>query len=99
MSKPLWWKNAVKIIKKFTTDDSYMTFETGTHFETGAGIVYFIYHVEVEGMNVMLEEMVSFDALEAVNLQDQLAEELHESFRGMLLDYINDLDYEAIVGM
>ena len=99
MSKPLWWKNSVKLIKRFTTEDSYMTFETGTHYETGAGTVYFTYHVDIEGVNIMLEEMVSFDALEATALQDQIAEELHESFRMMLIDYINDLDNNAIVGM
>lgn len=99
MSKPLWWKNAVKVIKKFTTDDSYMTFDTGTRFDTGQGVVYFLYNVDVEGIKVTLEEMVSYDALSANNLQDQLVEELHESFRLMLLDYINDLDNNAIVGI
>ena len=99
MSKPLWWKNAVKVIKHFTTDNSYMTFDTGMEFSTGRQVIYFLYHVDVEGIEVTLEEMVSSDALSSNSLQDQLIEELHESFRLMLLDYINDLDNNAIVGI
>lgn len=94
MSKPLWWKNAVKVIKSFTTDDSYMT------FDCEVDDVYFLYHIQVEGVNLTLEEIVSKDALSAPDsVQKQLIDELHESFRTTLMSYINDLDREHIVGM
>ena len=95
MSKPLWWKNSVKLIKKFTSNDSYMTFDRVPNDNH----VAFLYTVVIEGVEVCLEEMVTIDALEADRLQETLYEELHESLRLMLLDYLNDLDNSAIVGL
>lgn len=94
MSKPLWWKNSIKVIKDFTTDDSYMTFDV---IEND---VYFVYHVRVEGVYVMFEEIVSMDALSASDsIQKQLLDDLHDSFRTMLINYIDELDRSSIVGM
>lgn len=94
MSKPLWWKNAVKVIKNFTTENSYMT------FDCDEDNVLFLYHIQVEGVYVMIEEIVSKDVLSSTDsVQKQLLNELHDSFRDMLMDYINDLDRAHIVGM
>ena len=93
MSKPLWWKNAVKLIKDFTTEDSYMTFQ---RYDNN---VMFFYNVRIDGVNVTLDEMVSIDTLECDRLQGILTTELHEIFASMIREYIDDLDYHHIVGM
>jgi hypothetical protein len=61
--------------------------------------VVFLYHIRLDGTYIMLEEIVSMDALSAPeHIQKQLLNELHESFRTMLMSYIDDLDRMSSVG-
>ncbi|NBR25838.1 MAG: hypothetical protein EBU08_19080 [Micrococcales bacterium] len=83
MSKPLWWKNSVKLIKKFTSDDSWAEFHINEELKN----VVFVYYVNIEGERFECEQRVTFDSLES-NLQDQVFDMLHESFRYSIERYI-----------
>ena len=86
MSKPLWWKNSVKLIKKFTTDESWAEF----HVNDDLRYVTFVYCVDIQGQKFQCEETATFDSLES-NFQDQVFDMLHESFRFSIEDYIEML--------
>jgi hypothetical protein len=87
MSKPLWWKNSVKLIKKFTTDESWAEF----HVNEDLQMVTFIYSVKISGSTFQCEESVTFDVLDSDFPLDYIFEMIHESFRFSIEDYVEML--------
>jgi hypothetical protein len=94
MSKPLWWKNSVKIIKSLTSDESFATFER----EDGNWITFF-YHLQLEGRKVTFEESASVDILNKTELVDQIFDALVEGYRLQIENFIAQSDIDHIVGL
>ena len=86
MSKPRWWKNAVKIIKSLTTKTSHATFE----LDDTAGIVIFHYHVYIDNFGMVeFEESVTLDALNSI-LVEQVLASLLESLRLRIYEFLRE---------
>jgi hypothetical protein len=94
MSKPIWWKSSVKIIKNLTSDESYATFEKeNSHWVT------FLYHVKLNGKEMTFEESATVDVLNQSNLFDQIFDALVEGYRLQIENFIAQSDIDHIVGL
>ena len=94
MSKPIWWKNAVKIIKSLTSDESFATFEK----EDNVWVTFF-YHVNLNGREVTFEESATIDILSQPDLLDQVFDALVEGYRVQIENFIAQEDLDHIVGL
>jgi hypothetical protein len=94
MSKPLWWKNSVKLIKSLTTDDSWASFDSDGW---GEFWVRFVYHVKIDGVPAEFEEIMSRPLIESLS-EKELFDKIHESFRQQIENYISRLDRASIEG-
>jgi hypothetical protein len=80
MSKPAWWKNSVRIIKKLTTKDSWAEFERFAYSKDITDEVVFHYTVKIGDSWVVFSEMATIDSLEFVD-HELVYKALSESFR------------------
>ena len=87
MSRPLWWKNSVKLIKRFTTDESWAEF----HVNQDMRMVTFIYSVKISNEIFQCEESATMDILQSDLPIDDIFDMLHESFRFCIEDYVEML--------
>ena len=94
MSKPLWWKNSVKLIKRLTTEDSWAGFDS----ENDEFWVRFSYHVKIDGIRVEIEEIMSRSLVESLP-ENELFDKIHESLREQIENYISHLDRVSIEGL
>jgi len=94
MSKPIWWKSAVKIIKNLTSDESYATFDR----ESNHWITFF-YHVNLNGRELVFEESATIDILNQTDLIDQIFDALVEGYRVQIENFIAQEDLDHIVGL
>lgn len=94
MSKPIWWKNAVKIIKNLTSDESFATFD-----REDSNWITFFYHVQLNGREITFEESASIDILSHQDLLDQVFDALVEGYRIQIENFIAQEDLDHIVGL
>jgi len=94
MSKPVWWKNSVKLIKRLTTEDSWAGFDSeGDEFW-----VRFSYHVKIDGVPAEFEEIMSRPLVESLS-EEELFNKIHESLREQIENYLSHLDHVSIEGL
>jgi hypothetical protein len=92
MSKPIWWKSSVKIIKNLTSDESYATFEKeNNHWVT------FLYHVKLNGREMTFEESATVDVLNQSNLFDQIFDALVEGYRMQIENFMSQKEFDLLV--